>query len=84
MPTLTPEQAEKARAEATEILKKQEAFVAPKSLSEKQDLYLRLDAMRMRGEPLSPDEINWMNAFSKSNDWESIKEAMRICAAINQ
>lgn len=67
MQTLTPDQAEQARTAAVKILEDQAtSFVAPANLAEKQALYLRLDARRLRGEALTPDESNWMEAFGRS------------------
>lgn len=85
MQTLTPDQAEQARTAAVKILEDQAtSFVAPANLAEKQALYLRLDARRLRGEALTPDESNWMEAFGRSYEWESVQEAARIYAAMNQ
>ena len=69
MQTLTPEEAEQARAEAVEIVAEPESgFKVPDSDRGRFDKFKELRARLLGGETLSDDELGWYSSYSTTSD----------------
>ncbi len=82
MQTLTPEQAEEARAEAVELIAENE-FTVPQSAQARNALFEALQARTISGEALSADELNWISMYRTSAERAGF-EAMSQLYAVNQ
>lgn len=65
MQTLTPEQAEEARAQAIELVAENE-FTVPQSAQARNALFEALQTRTISGEALSADELNWISMYRTS------------------
>ena len=82
MQTLTPEQAEEARAQAIELVAENE-FTVPQSAQARNALFEALQTRTISGEALSADELNWISMYRTSAERAGF-EAMNQLYAVNQ